>query len=71
MIWYHLNNLTGLLIEVDNEQGVFFDSAAHVTIVSTTPAISEVVYLEREHRTPIEVITDVVSSRRFSAGGLV
>ena len=46
MIWYHLQNLTGLLVRADSEDTVFFDSTAHTTIISTTPEISEVIYVD-------------------------
>ena len=46
MIWYHLRNLTGVLVRNDAEDMVFFDSSAHTTIISTTPEISEVVYVD-------------------------
>ena len=51
MIWYHLKNLTGLLMRADRDEAVFFDSPSHTTIVSTTPEIGDVVYMhyEREH----------------------
>ena len=32
MIWYHLTNLTGLLIRAEDKSTVFFDSTAHTTI---------------------------------------
>ena len=40
MIWYHLQNLTGVLVRADSDDTVFFDSSAHTTIISTTPEIS-------------------------------
>ncbi len=46
MIWYHLQNITGLLVRADSDDTVFFDSSAHTTIISTTPAITEVVYVD-------------------------
>ena len=46
MIWYHLRNLTGLLVRAASAETVFFDHSAHVTIVSTTPEIRDVVWLE-------------------------
>jgi Xaa-Pro dipeptidase len=46
MIWYHLENLTGLLVRADSDDTVFFDSSAHTTIISTTPEISEVIYVD-------------------------
>ena len=46
MVWYHLQNLTGLLIKVDSEETLFFDSVAHTAIISTTPEISEVIYVD-------------------------
>lgn len=46
MIWYHQLNLTGLLVRADKDETVFFDSVAHTTIVSATPEISEIVYVD-------------------------
>jgi Xaa-Pro dipeptidase len=46
MIWYHLLNLTGLLVRADSDDTVFFDSVAHTTIVSITPEIRDVVYVD-------------------------
>jgi len=46
MIWYHLQNLTGVLVRADSDDTVFFDSSAHTTIISTTPEISEVIYVD-------------------------
>lgn len=47
MIWYHLQNLTGILVYADRDQTVFFDSVAHTTIISTTPEIRELVWLDQ------------------------
>ena len=41
MIWYHLKNLTGLLLRADRDETTFFDSPSHTTIVSTTPEIAD------------------------------
>ena len=46
MIWYHLQNLTGVLVQADSDATVFFDSSAHTTIISTTPEIGEVIYVD-------------------------
>lgn len=46
MIWYHLQNLTGLLVRADSDDTLFFDSSAHTTIISLTPAIPEVIYVD-------------------------
>ena len=46
MIWYHLQNLTGVLVRAGSDATVFFDSSAHTTIISTTPEISEVIYVD-------------------------
>jgi Xaa-Pro dipeptidase len=47
MIWYHLRNLTGVLVTADAEGTVFFDGKGHTTLVSTTPELREIVWLER------------------------
>ncbi|MBT7507119.1 MAG: aminopeptidase P family protein [Rhodospirillales bacterium] len=46
MIWYHLQNLTGLLVRADSDDTLFFDSTAHTTLISITPAITEVIYVD-------------------------
>lgn len=66
MIWYHLRNLTGLLIRADRDETVFFDAVGHKTIVSTTPEIREVVWFERES---IDKLIDLIG-REFAARGL-
>lgn len=48
MIWYHMRNLTGLLIRADSDKTVWFDGIGHTTIVSTTPEVHDVVYFQRE-----------------------
>ncbi len=48
MIWYHLENLTGLLILGAADQTLFFDGKGHTTIISTTPEIREVCWLNHE-----------------------
>src|SRR5262245_47980217 len=61
MIWYHLQSLTGLLVRADADEPVFFDSVGHVTIVSTTPEIRDVVWLERPvDAAPDFSLTDVI-----------
>ncbi len=62
MIWYHLQNLTGLLVRADSDDTVFFDSSAHTTIISTTPEIPEVLYVDAAavSGTVDEAITAVV-----------
>src|SRR5215471_15696105 len=47
MIWYHMRNLTGLLIRADSDQTIWFDAVGHTTLVSTTPEIGEVVWFQR------------------------
>lgn len=64
MIWYHLRNLTGLLVRADSQDTLFFDQRSHTTIVSTTPEITEVVWLERGPvDDAIAVIADTIESR--------
>jgi Xaa-Pro aminopeptidase len=46
MVWYHLQNLTGLLVRADSDDTVFFDSSAHTNIISVTPEISDVIYVD-------------------------
>ncbi len=46
MIWYHLENLTGLLVTAASDETLFFDGTAHTTIVSTTPEIGAVCWLQ-------------------------
>jgi len=49
MIWYHLRNLTGLLVRADSDKTLLFDAMGHTTIVSTTPEVQEVVWFKREN----------------------
>lgn len=51
MIWYHLKNLTGMLVRADRDETTFFDSPSHTTIVSTTPEITDWVVMSynRDH----------------------
>ena len=57
MIWYHLECVTGALLRADRDELVFFDSRAHISLVSTTPEITEVVYFEGDgHSSPVDVI---------------
>jgi len=64
MIWYHMRNLTGLLIRADSERIVWFDSVAHTTLVSTTPEIEEVVWFRREPvATTIKLIGNELAAR--------
>lgn len=48
MIWYHLQNLTGVLVRADSDETIFFDDSDHMTIISVTPEISEVIYFNAE-----------------------
>ena len=48
MIWYHLTNLTGLLLRTGSDATLFFDGKSHTTIISTTPEIREVCWLNHE-----------------------
>ncbi len=62
MIWYHLQNLTGLLVRADKDETVFFDGVGHTTIVSTTPEIRDAVLITREAG-QIETIVDGIAAR--------
>jgi Xaa-Pro aminopeptidase len=68
MIWYHLSNLTGLLIRADRDEPVFFDTTGHTTIVSTTPEIREVVWFERGEGGDIEAIVGGIEDRGLARG---
>ncbi len=48
MIWYHLTNLTGLMVRTGSDDTLFFDGKSHTTIISTTPEIREVCWLNHE-----------------------
>lgn len=65
MIWYHMRNLTGLLLFADSERTVWFDSVAHTTLVSTTPEIEEVVWLQRE---PVAKIVKLIGNELAERG---
>jgi len=62
MIWYHLQNLTGLLLRADRDEDVFFDGPSHTTIVSTTPEIRECVFTPYD-RPQAEVIVEGIAAR--------
>lgn len=62
MIWYHLQNLTGLLVRADRDEDVFFDGPSHTTIVSTTPEIRECVFTPYD-RPQAEVIVEGIAAR--------
>lgn len=66
MIWYHLRNLTGLLVRADSDKTLLFDAIGHTTIVSTTPEVQEVVWFKRE--SVDKLIGQVV--REFAARGM-
>ncbi|MEX2650035.1 MAG: Xaa-Pro peptidase family protein [Alphaproteobacteria bacterium] len=69
MIWYHLRNLTGLLVRADRDDTVFFDGAAHVTIVSTTPAIPEATWFQRgDVADHIKLIAKEIAARGLGKG---
>ena len=64
MIWNHLRSLTGVLVSADSDATVFFDERAHTTLVSTTPEIREIVWLDdSSHSEPIEVIARELDAR--------
>ena len=65
MIWYHLRNLTGLLVRAASAETVFFDHLAHVTIVSTTPEIRDVVWLEHG---PTERAIEAIAGKAKALG---
>lgn len=69
MIWYHLHNLIGLLVRADDDATVFFDGRYHTTIVTTTPAIGDVVWFEgRGVEDHIGTIVDIVKARGLAGG---
>ena len=73
MIWYHLENLTGVLLRADTGEATFFDSVAHTTIVSTTLSIDECIWLDAaavsgEASEAIQIIVDEVTRRGLGGG---
>ncbi|MEE9299747.1 MAG: Xaa-Pro peptidase family protein [Alphaproteobacteria bacterium] len=48
MIWNHARNSTGLLVRADSDDMVHFDTAAHTTIVSLLPEITDAVLFEHD-----------------------
>ncbi|MDA1071941.1 MAG: Xaa-Pro peptidase family protein [Proteobacteria bacterium] len=67
MIWYHLKNLTGLLLRADRDETTFFDSPSHTTIVSTTPEITDwhVTTYDREH---LPQVVEGIAARGLGKG---
>jgi Xaa-Pro aminopeptidase len=70
MIWYHLRNLTGLLLRGDRDEAVFFDSRGHTTILSTTPEIGEVVWLSEDGGDPIGAIAGALVARGLGGANI-
>ena len=73
MVWYHLNNLTSLLVRADSDETVFFDTQLHKTLLSTTPEIREVIYLDSGGvagvlEEKIAVIVDGIGSKGLGSG---
>jgi Xaa-Pro aminopeptidase len=68
MIWFHLQNLTGLLVRADRDETLFFDGVGHTTIVSTTPEIREVVWFARGDTSDhVALIADTLKARGLGA----
>ncbi len=65
LIWYHLRNLTGLLVRADSDDTLFFDGRPHTTMVSTTPEISDVVWFERG---PVADVIALIADRMKNEG---
>ncbi len=64
MIWNHHRCLTGVLVRADSDATVFFDERAHTTIVSTTPEIREIVWLDDgDFRESIDIIARELEAR--------
>ncbi len=63
MIDFHLEVLTGVLLRVATGEATFFDYTGHTTIVSTTPAITEVAWLDGEVDGAIRVIAGEIARR--------
>ena len=71
MIWYHLRNLTGLLVRASTDDTLFIDGWPHTTIVSTTPEITDVVFYERGPVADvIALIVDRVAARGLAGARL-
>lgn len=48
MVWHHLRNSTTLAIRTDSDDTIFFDAAAHTTIVSLVPEIRDAVFFDHD-----------------------
>jgi Xaa-Pro aminopeptidase len=64
VVWNHLRSLSGVLVRADSDATVFFDERGHTTIVSTTPEIREIVWLDdSSYAVSIEVIVRELETR--------
>ncbi len=71
MIWNHLRNSTNLLIRADSDDTLFFDAAAHTTIVSLVPEIRDAVIFDHDPMAgadDFDIIADEVAARGLAGG---
>ena len=67
MVWHHLRNSTTLAIRTDSVDTIFFDAAAHTTIVSLVPEIRDAVFFDHDRQRSLffGVICEIFSENTF------
>ncbi len=71
MIWNHLRNSTTLVVRADSDDTLFFDAAAHTTIVSLVPEIRDAVIFDHDPMAgagDFDIIADELAGRGLTDG---
>ena len=71
MIWNHLRNSTTLVVRADSDDTLFFDAAAHTTIVSLVPEIRDAVIFDHDPMAgadDFDIIADELAGRGLTGG---
>ncbi|MDA0218246.1 MAG: Xaa-Pro peptidase family protein [Proteobacteria bacterium] len=71
MIWNHLRNSTTLVVRADSDDTLFFDAAAHTTIVSLVPEIRDAVIFDHDPMAgadDFDIIADELTARGLIDG---
>ena len=73
MIWNHLRNSSNLLVQAESDDTLFFDCAAHTSIVSLLPEIREAVIFDHDPMADpgdFDIIAENLASRGLASGTL-
>ena len=71
MIWNHLRNSTTLVVRADSDDTLFFDAAAHTTIVSLVPEIRDAVIFDHDPMAgadDFDIIANELAARNLTGG---